>query len=88
MTSSAPSYAQRISLRILADGGFVDEGKFGQSCPRLYAFDGRLFSLIARQTLDVLRERGWVAATPGPLPQRSRYTATRDGLAMAREHRP
>jgi hypothetical protein len=87
--SKKPSIAQRGVLSVLARGGFIDPGTPGESCPRLYEADARLFALIARRTFDVLSSRGWVTVgTTGPLFRRPRYVASAAGKLMARRCRP
>jgi hypothetical protein len=87
--SKQPSIAQRGVLSVLARGGFIDPGTPGESCPRLYEADGRLFALIARRTFEVLNSRSWVeVGTTGPLFRRPRYVASAGGRAVARRFRP
>jgi hypothetical protein len=83
-----PSSAQRGVLSVLARGGFIDPGNPGESCPRLYEADARLFALIARGTFDVLRSQGWVTVGTGPLFRRPRYVASAAGRSAARRFRP
>lgn len=88
MRKPGPSAAQRAVLSVLAEGGFLDPGNPGESCPRLYEADARLFALIARRTFEVLRDKGWLTVGSGPLFRRPRYVASDAGRATARRFRP
>lgn len=87
MRKPGPSVAQRVVLSVLAEGGFLDAGSPGSSCPRLYEADARLFALIARSTLDVLSASGWVSLGVGPT-GRPRYVVSAAGRQTARRFRP
>ena len=82
----APSYAQMIVLGVLVRGGWLDAGNPGESCPRLYDGNGRLWSPVPRRTFDALGRRSWIEAYPGPI-GRPRFRASTAGEMIAGEYR-